>query len=207
MLQTGVQMALQSQFGDLVKVVAIDVGVDSQEPLEYRLDQVGELLWERSTNLGWEDVVVIEEVLDPVHEILHVVTSWQGHGLLGRQIAVASGAGFLPQVFVFFSRNHTGTCFGRAELCDGTVKQFDLVVEIDNMHSQPLVDVLVLRKFNRLNQGIIGSQGLLSVRPDILVRGDRLGRQSRGHIHGLVRIPLILVKLQRRLVVEITLRS
>ena len=67
MLQTGIQVALEPQFGDLVKVVTVDMSIDSKQSLENGLDESLELQREWSPHLGREDVIVIKEILDPVH--------------------------------------------------------------------------------------------------------------------------------------------
>lgn len=59
-----------------MKVMTIDMSVDTEHALEDGLDQHGELLREGSTDLGGEDIVVVEEILNPVHQMFDVVGGW-----------------------------------------------------------------------------------------------------------------------------------
>lgn len=194
MFQAGIEVALQAELRDLVEVVAVDVRVDAQEALEDGLDQVGELLRERRADLGREDVVVVEEVLDPVHQVLHVLARGQQHGLLQRNGAVGHQRGVLPQVLVLVGGDHARARLRRAELGDGAVQHVDLVVEVHHVHRQPLVDVLALGKLDRADERVVRPQRLLGVAADVLVRGDVLHggvdgrvlvRGERGERHGL----------------------
>lgn len=59
-----------------MEVMTIDMSVDTEHTLEDGLDQDGKLLREGSTDLGGEDVVVIEKILNPVHQMFDVVGGW-----------------------------------------------------------------------------------------------------------------------------------
>ena len=154
-----------------MEMVAVDMGIYSEQPLENGLHQVGELRREGSTDLGREDVVVIKEALNPVHQVLDIFTGRQRDRSFGQQhrSISASRQCFLPQILVFFSGDHSGACSGRAELGDCSVEHVDLVVEVDNVDSQPLVHVLVLGQFDGLYESIVRPESLFGVVTDVFV--------------------------------------
>lgn len=59
-----------------MEVMAVNVGIYSQKPLKDGLYQVGKLLREWGTDLRGEDVIIIEKILNPVHEVFHIFASW-----------------------------------------------------------------------------------------------------------------------------------
>lgn len=192
-------MQLQPQLGDLVKVVAVDVSVNPENPLKNRLDQHWELLGEWGSDLQRENVVVVKEPLDPVHQVLDVLARGQQHRTLAR---------LLPQVLVFLGGDHPRTRRGRAKLGDRPVQHVDLVVEVDGVDGQPLVDVLVLRELHCLDECVVQPEGLLGVVSDVLVAQhlvlvDPVARAGVGQRE--VDVPRLLFEPQRpqRVVVEV----
>lgn len=72
-LEASVEMGFLSEGDDAVEVAVIDVGVDSEEALEDRLDHGLERLGEGDVGVGREDVFVVQLGLDPGHEVLYIL--------------------------------------------------------------------------------------------------------------------------------------
>lgn len=72
MLETGIQVSLGGKKHDVLEVSMVDVGVHSEEALEYNLYDVDEVLWERHTKLTGENLFIVKLVLDPSHEEINV---------------------------------------------------------------------------------------------------------------------------------------
>ena len=50
----------------------VDVGIDSEEPLEDDLRNVDEVLGEGNSERAWEDLLVVELVLNPGHQEIDI---------------------------------------------------------------------------------------------------------------------------------------
>ena len=64
-LEASVEMRLQSESTHNTVVMAVDVGVDTVQPLEKHLDGLLEAFWEWHTWLSWEDTWVAKVVRGP----------------------------------------------------------------------------------------------------------------------------------------------
>ena len=64
-LESSVEMSLQSESTHNTVVMAVDVGVDTVQPLEKHLDGLLEAFWEWHTWLSWEDTWVAKVVRGP----------------------------------------------------------------------------------------------------------------------------------------------
>lgn len=109
------------------------------------------------TYSGGEDVFVVDERLDPVHQQVHVL---QGGELGGFLVLVP----ILPPVLVPQPPRHDGARALRAELAHGAVDQVDPVKEIHHVDGDPVTDALPLRELNHLPQvqaGLERSLGFL----------------------------------------------
>ena len=118
-------------------MLVIDVCVDPEEPFEDGFGDLEEILGEGDADLGGEERLLVELVLDPGHEVVDVLG---GRALDGFLDGVAVG----PVVLVLGPRRHDWTPLLRAELCDGAVEHIDLVEEVHRVDGHPLVQVLPL---------------------------------------------------------------
>lgn len=74
---------------------------------------------------AWEDGLVVNVALNPSHQVLNVGWSWH----LRWTLEVLR---ILPQVLELVGGLHLWARLWRAELGDGSVKQIDVVVEVDH---------------------------------------------------------------------------
>lgn len=72
-LVAGVDMSLSTHVDDAVKVVDVDMDKDTEEASEDLSANLLELLREGNTYSGGEDVLVVNEHLNPVHQHTHVL--------------------------------------------------------------------------------------------------------------------------------------
>ena len=75
----------------------------------------------------------------------------------------------LPEILVLLCGDHAGARCRRAELRDRPVEHVDLVVEVHNVHSQPLVHVLAIGQLHRLGKRGARAERLFRVAPDLPV--------------------------------------
>mmetsp|Transcript_23730 Transcript_23730/g.77254 ORF Transcript_23730/g.77254 Transcript_23730/m.77254 type:complete len:229 (-) Transcript_23730:6-692(-) len=143
------------------------MGIDPKEPLEDVLHFALKLLGERSTDIGGEDILVIQLLLHPCHQVVDVLGSRALDGLLDVHP-------IRPVILVLRACRHARAGVARAEFCDAAVEQVDLVEEVDCVDSQPLVPVLPFRQHNCLMQ-VSCSQRCLDRRFCILVELVKLG--------------------------------
>ena len=125
-LEARVQVRLETKLYDDRVVVAVDMRVDSVQPLEDLLDGRWEVFREGNTDAAGECGFVVDVGLHPSHQVLDV--GWGRH-LGGFGIA---RCGILPEVFEFVGGFHFGAGLGGAEFSDRTVEEVDLVVEVDD---------------------------------------------------------------------------
>lgn len=90
-LETGIEMRLETQLDDDVVVVAVDVRVHAVQALEHVADQSGERLWKGHADAGREHGFVVYVGLDPGHEVLYVFGRRHFGGFL-------VGLGVLPEI-------------------------------------------------------------------------------------------------------------
>ena len=171
MLEAGVKVSFNAELTELIKMAVIHVSVDTEEALVDGAKSAHELLGGSGAigeGLG-EDAGVVEDVLDPCHEEIDVLCSGD-RGRLGVVWAA------LPQVLVGCAGSHSGAGGGGAEVADGSVKQVDLVEEVDGVCAEPFADVLARRKLHRklqvagVESGICASAHLKSARGSALTR-------------------------------------
>ena len=75
MLEASVEVSLSLQQHDVLEVRMVDVGINSEEPLEYHLDDVHEILREGNAESTREDLLVVQLIFNPSHQKLYVLTS------------------------------------------------------------------------------------------------------------------------------------
>lgn len=107
-------------------VMAVNVCVDSVQPLQDLLDGWLEVFWEGDADAAGEDGFVVDVRLHPSHQVFDV--GWGGH-LGGFGVASCS---VLPKVFEFVGGFHFRAGLRGAEFGDAAVQEVDLVVEIDD---------------------------------------------------------------------------
>lgn len=141
MLETRIQVRFEAQFYDHWVMVTVDVRINTVESLEHIADEGGEGLGKGHANTRWKHGLIVDIGLHPRHEVFDVFRSGHLGGFFVR-------LGVLPKVLEFICRLHLWTALGRAKFSDGTVEQVDLVVEIDNIDSKPLVLVFTFRQLD-----------------------------------------------------------
>lgn len=119
------------------------------------------------TDIGGEDVFIVDLHLDPVHEQAHVPGRRQGSGLLVAMLV-------LPAVLVLGAPGHDGAGLVRARVADGPVDEVDAVEEVDHVHGHPVVQVLAVRQLDGLPQVQPGVQRRLSPLVQLEPLGSRL---------------------------------
>jgi len=65
---------------NLVEVVTVQVGIDTEESPENCPDGIPEVLWEGGADLIWEVFFVIKEALGPVHQRVDIFGRGQFRG-------------------------------------------------------------------------------------------------------------------------------
>jgi len=152
---TRVEVRLNSKGTDLIEVVAIQVGVDAEEPSEDRPDGIPETLWERGADLVGEVFFVIEEALGPVHQRVNVFRRRQFRGPFVLYPV-------LPEILISWTGRHDWTLLGSTELGNCAVKHVQVVEEIDGVHGQPLVCIFTIGQLNGQSQ-VTRAESSLSV--------------------------------------------
>ena len=80
MLETSVEMSLETETSDDAVVMAVDVGIDAVETLEDLFDGGLEGRWKRHSWVGGEDVRVRKKVRSPGEEVGDVAGSGETDG-------------------------------------------------------------------------------------------------------------------------------
>lgn len=169
-------MSLLLQLHHRVKMLMVDVSVNSEQALQDSLGHRHEVLRERHSYLGREKSLIVQLVLHPGHQIVNVFGSRALDGLLN--VCAVS-----PVVFIPWSSRHHRTASLSAELSYGAIQHIDLVEEIHSVDCDPLVEIFPLWKHHSLPQvtttkrGLGMFQQLVLVRAfwDVLLRLERLG--------------------------------
>lgn len=102
------------------------------------------------TNIGGEDVLIVDLYLNPVHKQTHVLRGRQ----CSRPLVFVL---VLPAVFVPGPTRHDGTGLVGAGITDGAVDEVDAVEEVDHMNGHPVVEILTVGQ----------RYGLLQVQPGV----------------------------------------
>ena len=68
-------MGLGTQEHDMLEVGVVDVGINTEKPLEDNLDDVHEVFGERDTKGTREDLFVIQLILHPSHQEIDILLS------------------------------------------------------------------------------------------------------------------------------------
>jgi len=124
-LETSVQMRLQTQAAHHSVVVAVDVRVDPVQALEDLADVLLEVGREGHAWGCREELCVGQVVAGPCEEVGDVGWRWEAGGFGERRRVV-------PEVFELVGGFHFGAGGGRAEFGDTAVEEVDLVVEVDD---------------------------------------------------------------------------
>jgi len=143
-LKTRIEMRLGVQLHDLLYVVVVHMPIDSEQPLQDRLDDLAEVFGKRHPVLDREDSGVVDLFLDPGHEQVDVL---RGRALMRFLVFDAVH----PQILIFGAgRHHRARGLG-AILRDDAVQQTDLIEKVHCVHRHPLVEVLPFRQSHRLS--------------------------------------------------------
>lgn len=106
---------------------------------------------------GGEDVLVVDEHLDPVHEHAHVLGGRELGGFLVPAVV-------LPAILVPEPPGHDGAAPLGAVLAHGAIDEVDAVEKVHDVHSNPVIDALARRQLHHCPQvqpGLEGSLGFL----------------------------------------------
>lgn len=110
----GVEVSLLLQLHHRVKMLMVDVSVNSEQALQDSLGHRHEVLRERHSYLGREKSLIVQLVLHPGHQIVNVFGSRALDGLLN--VCAVS-----PVVFIPWSSRHHRTASLSAELSYGAI--------------------------------------------------------------------------------------
>lgn len=136
-LEAGVEVGFLSEAHDLFKVAVINMCIDPEETLEESFDDLDKAFGEGDVKARREDGLVVKSVLDPPHQVLHVLGGAALDGLL-------DFVSISPEVLVALTSRHGGAALGRAELAHASIEQVDLIEEVDGVDGEPLVQILRL---------------------------------------------------------------
>lgn len=115
-----------------------------------------EILGKRNANSDGKNALVVDLLLDPVHEQSDVLGRGQMRGLL-------VGVVVAPQVLVLGpARHHHARLLGAVVRHDA-VQQVDAVEEVHYVHGYPVVELLAYRQLHRLAQVNARAQCLVGV--------------------------------------------
>lgn len=90
-----------------------------------------------------EDILIVDERFNPVHQQVHILKGWEFGGLL---IMIS----ILPSVLIAGASRHDRAASLCAEFTNSSIDQVDTVKEIYHMDSNPVINVLSLRQLNHL---------------------------------------------------------
>lgn len=102
-------MCLSTDLGDVLAVVVVDVGVDTEQAAEDVLDDVLEVAWERHVRVAWEVLLIVDVAFGPHHDVRDVLVGWKHCRLLVLVVV-------LPEIFVAWAGGHFHALIARAEL-------------------------------------------------------------------------------------------
>lgn len=108
------------------------------------------------TNIGGEDVLIVDLYLNPIHKQTHVLGSRQR----GRSLVLVL---ILPAVFILGPTGHNRAGLICAGVADGAINEVDAVEEVDDVHGHPVVEVLAVGQLHCLLQVQPGVQRRLSL--------------------------------------------
>ena len=118
---------------------------------------------EGNSNLWRKHLFVVQLVLCPGHQIIHILWRRQLCRFLKRHPIT-------PVVLVLWPRRHDGTISGRAELCDCSVEHVYLVEEVDGIYGKPFVDVFAFGKCDGETQ-VSAAQGGFCILFELVLLG------------------------------------
>lgn len=134
-LVAGVAVRLGADRHESIEVMDVDVHENPKQPTKYLLADADEVLRERDITLRRKDVFVVDLALDPVHQTRDVARRRQRRRLL---VLLAVH----PQVLELRPARHPRTRLVRAIITNGAVNQIDAVEEVDDVHGDPIAQVL-----------------------------------------------------------------
>lgn len=113
-------------------------------------------LFSTLTDVGGEDVLIVDLYLNPIHEQTHVLRGRQR----GRPLVLVL---ILPAVFVLGPTGHNRAALVGAGVTDGAINEVDAVEEVDHVHGHPVVKVLAMGQLHCLLQVQSGVQRRLGL--------------------------------------------
>ena len=111
MLERRVEVRLESQLCNLIKMVAVYVRIDAEQPFQHHFEYGQGLHGKGDTWLRGEYGFVVEVAVAPGNEAVNVVAGGHGGGAL-----VLGVLGVLPQVLVVVRRHHARAAAGSAPI-------------------------------------------------------------------------------------------
>jgi len=108
----------------MIEMIAVNMGIDTEQSSEYGLDSIAEVAGEWNTDLIGEDGLVFEKCLSPIQQSVHVIGSRE----LGWSFILLS---VFPEIFEPWSSGHNRAFLRDAELGDGSVKHVDVIEKVD----------------------------------------------------------------------------
>ena len=136
MLVARVHVSFGAQLSDAVEMMNVHVNEYSEEAVEQLLADGQEVLGKRRSHGDGEHALVVYLLLDPVHEQPDVL----GRGQMRRLLVVLR---VLPKVLVLGTARHDRTRLHGAILGDDAIHEINTIEEVNNMHGDPVVELLV----------------------------------------------------------------
>jgi len=135
---TCVEVCFNPKSANLIKVIAVDMCIYTEQPSYNCPYLIAEVLGEGYTYLIGENGFVIKKVLRPVHECVDI---FGGRQLRGTFVSNA----VLPEILVTRTSGHEWTLLGSAKLRYSAVQHVQMIEEINSVDCKPFVGVLSFR--------------------------------------------------------------
>jgi len=133
-LEGSVEVSFLSQLNNFVKVLMIDVCVDTEQSFKDCLGGGQKSSRKRNSDFGREKLLVIQLILDPSHQIVNVLRS----RTLDRFL---DGLSISPVILIFGTSGHNWTTILGAKFSNSSIQHVDLIKEINRIDSNPFVEV------------------------------------------------------------------
>lgn len=141
MPKASAEMGFRTTGDDLVKMRMKDVCVDAEKTTHDSFDDGAVVFWKFGFLHGREHSFIRELLVNPIHEQVDV---FRCRDLDGGLMTVV----VCPEIFIFWGGAHDWTGGRGALVAHGTVDEVNLVKKIDDVYSDPIVDVVTIRDFD-----------------------------------------------------------
>lgn len=136
MLVARVHVGFGAKLSDPIEMVNVHVNEYSEEAIEKLLADGQEVLGKGRAHGDGKHALVVDLLLDPVHEQADVLGRRQMRGLL---VVLR----VLPKVLVLGSARHDRARLHGTILRDDAIHEINTIEEVNNMHGYPIVELFV----------------------------------------------------------------